>query len=478
MAHYISREEASRNISTAETVLNECFEMLLDLKHGRENLGKAITEFQPKLAECLYSLMQFYQEIKAEKDLLISQKTSFDAQEFSRKMAVNAKLSQVVSKTISIGKNMGDAYAWFFYRDNRDELDKHFMHQPTGLFVAGIGGRGELEFIKNCNNIDGLFVLYHGITNILRIGDFSLYESEHGIVGVGELKTIQHEDHLRVTANITSKVNINPPTEAKSYTTDDFESSINALQRSFPKIRKQLQTQDNLLKAAEPGPSVSLMSSFEYDLINRLTPSSPVVINQDNSLMLVAGWSKYNDLFDVLISDEDAEGLPDNLVDLSNQLLIPPSQYNEFILGKLNIQTSLLSIPLLWWDIDDDACRNIYFYKMCIETIFNPAKLLQFYIDDGFQVSNFGKLDEINISKTVGKQRVGVGNFSSICYLVTNSLMATPHVYAFSKKITNAILSGTYPPNSKIDMHIHLNNYGPPPGVEVEDPIQEEINNG
>ena len=213
------------------------------------------------------------------------------------------------------------------------------------------------------------------------------------------------------------------------------------------------------------------MSSYEYNLINRLTPSSPVVINQDNSLMLVAGWSKYGTLFDVLISDEDADGLPDNLVDLANQLFEPPSQYNEFILGKLNTQTILLSIPLLWWDVNDDACRNIYFYKMCIETIFNPAKLLQFYIDDGFQISNFGKLDDIEISKTVGTQHVGVGNFSSICYLITNSLMATPYVYAFSKKITNAILSGTYPPNSKIDMHIHLNNYGPPPGVEVEDPI-------
>ena len=476
MIDCISREKAYQVISNAESVLEECFEMLLDFKHGGENIGKALTEFQPKLAESLYSLMQFYQELKAEKDLLISRKTSFDAAEFSRKMAFNAKLSQIVSKTISLGKNMGDAYAWFFYRDNRDELDKHFSHKPTGLFVAGIGGRGELEFIKNCTNIDGLFVLYHGITNILRIGDFSLYDSEHGIVGVGELKTIQVEDHLRVTANITSKVNIGPPSEAKSYTSDDFEASINTLQKSFPKIRKQLQAQDNLLKATEPGPSVSLMSSYEYDLINRLTPSSPVVINQDNSLMLVAGWSKYNALFDVLISDEDADGLPDNLVDLANQLFKPPSQYNEFILGKLNAQASLLSIPLLWWDINDNACHNIYFYKMCIETVFNPAKLLQFYIDDGFQISNFGKLDDIKINKTVGTQRVGVGNFSSICYLITNGLMATPYVYAFSKKITNAILSGTYPPNSKIDMHIHLNNFSPPPGVEVEDPVQKEIN--
>ena len=470
MVECITREKASQIISDAEKELIECFEMLLDFRHGRNNLAKALTEFQPKLAECLYSLMKFYQELKQEKDLLIAQKANIDFDIFTQAMAFNATLSQVVSNTISIGKDMGDAYAWFFYRDNRSELDKHFSHEPTGLFVAGIGGRGELEFIKNNSNIDGLFVLYHGITNMLRIGDFSLYDIERGIVGIGELKTTQNGDHLRVTANITSRVNINPPDGIKQQPSEDFETSINILQKSFPKIRKQLQVQEDLLKQAQSDHNVSLMSSYEYELIDRLSQDTPVVINQDCSLMLVAAWSKYDALFDVLISEEVADGLPDNIADLSNQLLEPPSQYNEFILGKLNTQTSILSIPILWWDIEDDACRDIYFRKICIGTIFNPAKLLQFYIDDGFQIEKFGRLEDIAISKTVDNKRVGIGHFSSICYLITNSLMKTPHVYAFSKKATNDILSGAYPPNSKIDMHIHLNNYGPPPGIEVEDP--------
>ena len=60
-----------------------------------------------------------------------------------------------------------------------------------------------LEFIKNNQTIDGLFVVYHGITDMLRVGDFSLYANGIGIVGVGELKSQREGDHISVTANIT-----------------------------------------------------------------------------------------------------------------------------------------------------------------------------------------------------------------------------------------------------------------------------------
>lgn len=149
MLKIITKEFVKEKISSAETTLDECFEMLLDFKHGRGDLGDILANFQPKLAECLYQLMQFYHELQKEKKHLISQKEKYSKQEFSTMMANNASFSKVVSQTIEIGKNLGDAYVWFFFRDNRSELDKHFQHNTTGLYVGGIGGLGELEFIKN-----------------------------------------------------------------------------------------------------------------------------------------------------------------------------------------------------------------------------------------------------------------------------------------------------------------------------------------
>ena len=35
MKHLISKEEVKVKVNNAETVLNRCFDMLLDLKHGR-----------------------------------------------------------------------------------------------------------------------------------------------------------------------------------------------------------------------------------------------------------------------------------------------------------------------------------------------------------------------------------------------------------------------------------------------------------
>ena len=164
MLKIITKEFVKEKISSAETILDECFEMLLDFKHDRGDLGNILANFQPKLAECLYQLMQFYHELQKEKKYLISQKEKYSKQEFSTMMANNASFSKVVSQTIEIGKNLGDAYVWFFFRDNRSELDKHFQHNTTGLYVGGIGGSFDLDdyssvkdkivIMKSCNEGD------------------------------------------------------------------------------------------------------------------------------------------------------------------------------------------------------------------------------------------------------------------------------------------------------------------------------------
>ena len=174
----------------------------------------------------------------------------------------------------------------------------------------------------------------------------------------------------------------------------------------------------------------------------------------------MAAWSKYDSLYDVLTVDEETQPLPDDFADKAKSLMIPESPHNKIFLGPLNVQVSLMSLPIAWWNIDEKLCRDLYFQKVRIETAFNPAKLLQFFIDDGFTVTSSNSLQKFQIHKDIGNQRISVGNFESICYLVTNSLMKTKDVYAFSKQVTNALENGEYKSGSRIDMHIHLNNFG------------------
>ena len=89
-----------------------------------------------------------------------------------------------------------------FYRDSIEELEKHYEHSDNGLFVSGIGGIGEIEFIKANPTINGYLVLYHSITNMLRIGDFSLCSLTGKMVGIGEIKSVYKSEESKFVSSI------------------------------------------------------------------------------------------------------------------------------------------------------------------------------------------------------------------------------------------------------------------------------------
>ena len=139
MPELSTKETVKSIVDQAEETLNKCFNMLMDIKHASDTLGDAIMNFQPLLADCLYDLMGFYQKLQAEKDFIITQKSVWEQALFKEAITANAKHLKAVKEVITIGKTLGDAFSWFFYSKNRSELDIHFEHPSTGLFVAGIG---------------------------------------------------------------------------------------------------------------------------------------------------------------------------------------------------------------------------------------------------------------------------------------------------------------------------------------------------
>lgn len=356
---------------------------------------------------------------------------------------------------------MGDAYAWFFYHKNRSELDMHLAHQSTGLFTAGVGGRGELAFIKNNQTFDGLFVVYHGITDMLRVGDFSLYAGNHGIVGIGELKTEQQGEKLKITANITSKVDISAP-EGATKESLSFSETLKNLKKKHPQLPRQLELQDKVVGLNVSGPSSNHYADYEYNIINEISPEMPVVLNSDNSLLLCAAWSKYASLFDVLSTTESVE-VPPVLSDKALTLMEPESPYNTAVLSELGTQVYQPRMPILWWKIDDDKCKDIYFKKLSISTVFNPAKLINRFLHEGFQVMSFGRIEDIKLEQNMDGKRIELGELQMFCDLVHHSLMTTEAVFSMICGIINNFESGAFQSGTKAEMHIHLNTFGAMP---------------
>jgi len=452
---FITKDMVKAKIDIAEVTLYKCFDMLLDMKHARDRLGDSLMNFQITLAECLYDLMQFYHELQNEKKDLISKKSSIDKGVFSSAMKTNADFIEVVKNTIKIGKTMGDAFAWFFYHKSKPSLEMHFEHPSTGLFTSGIGGKGEIEFLRDNLNIDGLYVIYHGITDMLRVGDFSLYANGIGIVGVGELKTKQDMDHLKVTASITSKVKFARPNSATDEKIE-FSESMTQLKKDFPKLHKQIENQDKLMKAKDSEFGSKHYASHEYNLIDLISPENPITINEDHSMVLVGAWSKYTNLFDILYYNETVK-VPETLNEYASQIMEPPNPYNEIILSEVDLQMHIQRIPILWWNIKDEICRELYFKKVIISTIFNPAKLIQLFIDEGFTVISMGRSQDIKLEKCKDDKRIEFGSLQAYCDLINQGLMKTTAVFDIAKKIVDACELGMFSTGTKIEMHIRQN---------------------
>ena len=452
----ILEKDVKREIDEAEAVFLKSFERLLILKHRSGDIENAVLKFQPELAECLYGLMTFYRKLKAEARDLISRKTAYSRDKFSGLMAQNKKYMDMVKKTIEIGKSLGDAFVWLFYQSNLSELIKHFEHESTGLFVIGTGGLGEIEFIKHTPILNGCLVLYHGITSMLRIGDFSLYGFGMGIVGIGELKSQKIGPKIQVNAHIISKI---PKMQFNDDVTEGAQSRVEDSEildlapNIVDRLKKQLLAQEDALHKRKADVEINKVGRFEYNLINELEQSD-MVLNEDKSLLLLATKSNYNGLFEVL-NEEDGK-LPDGLLSMAEQMILPNNSYNGIIIGKITTAMAYSRKPILWWEILDNVCRDIYFGRLQISTVFNPAQMIQHYVDKGYSIVDSTDMHRIKLRKVASNYQTEFGNFEQIFDLISHSLLKTKHVIEMYDQAMSDIENGKFSSNTKIDFITYL----------------------
>jgi len=412
-----------KTIDDAEAQLNACFEILKTLRTGiTEELS--FLNFQPSLADTLFKLMSVYKKVCAEEKVLINTKNKMQKSDFASSIKKVHKFKRVLNDTIDIGKMLGDSFVWLFYNENQEELYKHLNHQPVGLFVAGVGGQGEIEFIRQTPMLYGCLVLYHGITSMLRVGDFSLYAFNHGIIANGELKTEKNGSNLEIKAYISSKYNL----DADTFKPENQTVDANVFQ--IDRLLRQLSAMDDLLKKQKIDHKANCFRDNNVDFELPSTPNRmSYKISKDNSLItsiLEIKESKLSERF--FLNEEDVDLCLDEAGPYAERLLVQGSSNNQFYLTSIDGKSYPTRVPLFWWNADIDFLKDVIFKKTIMMTVFNPAKFFNYYKDKGFEICNSTGPKNVSLEKTIDGKQMVIGNLYMFFDMISYSFMTVENI--------------------------------------------------
>lgn len=133
-----------------------------------------------------------YRTLHQEKLAAISKKDRLSSEWFRHRLKLISDYQEAIKTTISVGKCLGDSFAWTFYRNERQYLEEHYKHHKQLQSPPGTGGEGELGFLDAFGVVNGHIALYHGLTTFLRLGDFSFVDlKKRSLTAIAELKTVQ-----------------------------------------------------------------------------------------------------------------------------------------------------------------------------------------------------------------------------------------------------------------------------------------------
>jgi hypothetical protein len=451
----------------------------------------SVLRFQPALLEALQKLEREYEAIAAERRRLIARKASLSTAWFNRRQKLLAKRQDILRTLSYVGRAMGDAFAWMFYHDDRDLLEEHAKHERVAHVPTGLGGRGELEFIRNVPGVGGLLVLYHGTTTILRLGDFSLVDPGRlRVIAVGELKTRRVSDHeLSIQAVFTGTQDAvrqifealkpSPPAEGA-------EGRLDALP---PKMRSQLdrQLRRNLEALARPklseatpvglsGPTYvrGLGEAIRRARRGRFTvhqagPGLAYVVYRCTSRTLTGRLDELSTRVKSRLADSGG------LVKQTIPLVIRDSAFNTMILTGLQYTAKDVSpihpgggLPLYWSGLEPELVRRLIFLDSTVVSIYNSAHLVRALEQRGWSVTKPGSPADIQLilkdGTTTKAQLPGILQFIN---MVIYQLLTEDQVADAVAQTIERALEMNPAPGTRVDLNFRHSLR--PPGTDYRD---------
>lgn len=386
-------------IDSIEPVLLKSWEVFLNFKKNRindSNIEDHI-EFQFNLAEAIFKLEEYRENIYKVKKELIAIKKKCAETYFNKRIKELSKYIEFINQPISVAKSIGDGYVWIFYYNNQDLLLKHYRNPAVPHIRYNIGGKGELTFVKSLKVFQGNLIIYHGITNILRIGDISFFDLDKGkITSLGEIKTEKIEDkqiklslHLVTLKNDNSfnfkDININREMNKNpQWIKNRLNRQINKMTSAFDEISKVNIKEKLFIKGC-----INYHKLEKYYSNARI--KKPSIGKFDDGLILMILKQRKSKLSTRIMKTPDITFL--NKIDILNMfqdILLKDKENHilfNFIHYDIKSKIALIpgTIPLTWWPIDNDIIKEIIFFKIILCCIFNLGSIINKLKNKGYE---------------------------------------------------------------------------------------------
>lgn len=383
-------------LDTAQVGLSIMFDDLMHVKNFKRKDfdSRKVTYFQYNLGKVLIKLGRARNNISKEERRLISEKKRFSPKWFATRMKQLSVYRSSVDRCIYIGKALGDAFAWHFYKGNESQLFKHLEHEEIKFPPTGIGGMGELIFIRDRPFFSGHLCILHSNTSLLRYGDVSLIDIKTGkLFAVGEIKTekksehklslslslIGQDGHPAFKEEFLSDPKITPEVHERKFDKDRYKRQIKNIGKYFKSVGTKDPNHDRVIY------DTYYTQEFEK-LVTRPSRKGVNILKVSDGLAFVAidvkptRFSKH--LFGP-VKKPDPSKYDQEFTELVQSLQSPEPINFQMQFGKIlyddkfQYSAALGTAPLFWYPIKAAALKKVYMQEVFVMTLFNPGFLFR-----------------------------------------------------------------------------------------------------
>lgn len=455
----LSARTVSEALDVAEQKLAWCTRVVGALSgySPDDATGGNVIEFQLRLYPIIADLETLYRRIKREEKRLIGDKARFNPAWFAKRMAQLSAYSNKLRHGLMLARAVGDGFVWFFYERDPQLIEEHLKQQPQLLLPPGLGAAGERILLENLSGVDGKFMLYHGITSMLRIGDFSFVDiTSLRVACLAELKTSRIDpQRINLSLSIISgdkdqlpKFQVRNPNELREPT-----PPLSApMQARFERQQKVMRTAIVTAKKAREGLTISSDSNFHYheleDVVRRSHARAFEYVKAGDGLVIGA-WR---------IPGSKSYGAPspksqiDRMPELSNDMpswatniLDAGDIWNSIALGGFGGDDSLKvranHLPFFAWPVDPQVIADIAFERVVVITLFNAGHLVKRLHVGGYVVGLDEKGQLSRAIKQIDNKLIELQNFNYFMSLVPWTLMTENAVMSMIEQTIEATAS-------------------------------------
>jgi hypothetical protein len=427
------------------------------MKTGKATADEVLN-FQTKLLDCLILAEKNFMKMAKERRRLIGKKGELNPAWFSRRMRTLAGYESSLLELLSTGKSLGDAFAWFFYREDRELLNRHLSKAKESHLPPGIGGLGEFELIKRVRGIAGHLLIYHGITNILRYGDISLVSLTNlRVSAIGEIKTTKiSESEIEVRlffyGNKVGVKKSGPQIPQKITFPDRLKQKLNRQLKEIADLYKK----SSLRWPNNPELEIKNYYAELIELANACKPHKPAYKKAGEGLLLIgvkAPSINHTELPTKTLNLKKAfDDLPEAAKNIQSSILTD----NINTIRTIDPRQGILpgTIPLFWWPVDNEILRQIYFDELFVFTIYNLAFLIQKLRALGLAVKWDEKNEELLIMRKTPERSEAISNNRYFIALVQSWLIREESVIELVKVFLEELKDNTFRPGTKVILQL------------------------